>query len=224
MNLQKQRVFSHMSDLNYNDYIKNKNGDEILKILKGANNNHLNQFKNYNDFLTLTRSYYNHLNIGGCQTEVVKNIYNANIGCVKRDNFDRDICLKNECLKNECSKNALYPYSYYNQPKKCDFFFPYKINLKNWCSNKSDCSPCFKETTPCPKPPCPKPHFRPCSPPKPCNRCKTQLCNKGLCNTCNINAKCNHYDSCLRNNRLPCIPCNNNQTFNNKCLKTGCSF
>jgi hypothetical protein len=68
----KQRLFSHELDLNYADYNKNKKGSEILKTLKEEYNNNksnhymedfceINKFKNHEDFLTLSKAYYNYL-------------------------------------------------------------------------------------------------------------------------------------------------------------------
>jgi hypothetical protein len=71
--MSKQRVFSHNKDLNYIDFNQNRNGSEILKTIKIVcqsitnnerdNYNEINRFKNHSDFLTLTKSNYNYLDI-----------------------------------------------------------------------------------------------------------------------------------------------------------------
>jgi len=163
--MKKTKTFARNSDQNYNDYYKTKTGSEILKTLKQShkeNNefNEVSQFKSYSDFFKLSNSYYKYLNIDECEQKATKNIDESNISCVDKDR-DEFICEKN--------KNILYPYGSYNEQSKCDFFFPYKIDISKWCSDKINCPPCLAGTYPiCPPHPCPpKPHPCPCpSPPQ----------------------------------------------------------
>ena len=59
----KQRVFSHLNDINYNDYIKNKIGVEVLKNIKSnKSNTNINElvikkFDSHSDLIILTKIY-----------------------------------------------------------------------------------------------------------------------------------------------------------------------
>jgi len=145
----KQRVFSHAFDLNYNDYNKNKKGNEILKTLKNEYNNttnpykddlfELNKFKNHNEFLTISHSYYNFL-YDKCGIEFVQNMYNSNISSV--DEEKKDGVLEQEEETNDCKerKAILYPYGQFGTHKKCNFLYPYKIDISKWCNQKEPCN------------------------------------------------------------------------------------
>ena len=70
----KQRVFSHSNENNYNDYIKNKKGVEILKNIKnnrqfdGSNNGYnfmIKKFTNHTDLINYTKTYNNYANLEG---------------------------------------------------------------------------------------------------------------------------------------------------------------
>jgi hypothetical protein len=67
----KQRVFSHLTDINYNDYLKNKIGVEILKNIKDNKNNDtingiiIKKFVNHSELINLTKTYYNYYKIEG---------------------------------------------------------------------------------------------------------------------------------------------------------------
>ena len=58
----KQRVFSHLTDINYNDYLKNKIGVEVLKNIKGNNKKEningfiIKKFVNHSDLINLTKT------------------------------------------------------------------------------------------------------------------------------------------------------------------------
>jgi len=138
----KQRLFSHELDLNYADYNKNKKGSEILKTLKEEYNNNksnhhmeefceINKFKTHEDFLTLSKAYYNHLYNEKCTPTFVKNMYNANITSVDKEE---------QPIINDCTERneILYPYGEYTHQQKCDFFYPYKIDISKWCSQKKE--------------------------------------------------------------------------------------
>lgn len=239
----KNRVFSHSSEQNYNDYNKNKVGTEILKLLKKAYDNsknkneefnEINRFNNYNDYLTLTKSYHNYLYKPTCEAEVTKNIYETNNSCVNGKKDDGESDGESETNTN-CRDNILYPYGYYNKQQKCDLLFPYKIDISKWCPDKITCPPCISEPSSQFCNPSPKqgphhihphllPKFRPSRAeverqpqyiqpqyiqpqyiqpqyiqpqPQPqcnempttcdnsCDKCKTTLCKRGLCATCN---------------------------------------
>jgi len=142
--MSKQKVFSHTNDINYNDYIKNKNGTEILKTLKKSNHDleddnnsmELKQFKNYNDFLTLTKSYYDCLQFDECQKEATTNIYESNDSFVEKSEEEEEEN-NNQICKEE--NNVLYPYGHYNKQKKAEFLYPYKIDITKWCEKRNVC-------------------------------------------------------------------------------------
>ena len=226
----KHRVFSHTTDINYADYTKNKKGVEMLKPLKIEYNKihkyeqdteifkNINRFKNYDEFLNMSRAYFNYID-GECRPKFVTNLYNANISYVEKDFVDDDI----QVCKEE--NLYLYPYGLFNNNKNCVLLYPYKIDISKWCTGKETICPLlFNETYPiCP----PQPETKDChstnqqSPTNQqdttiqqnpviqqyptlhqqtilhnfttvntkvktkCDRCKTLLCKRGLCNNCN---------------------------------------
>ena len=52
-----RRVFSHNSDVNFNDFLKNKKGIEIIKNMKTKHTN-FTPFQSYDLFKTITKTYY----------------------------------------------------------------------------------------------------------------------------------------------------------------------
>lgn len=52
-----RRFFSHNSDVNFNDFLKNKKGIEIIKNMK-SKNGHFLKFQNYDLFKIVTKTYY----------------------------------------------------------------------------------------------------------------------------------------------------------------------
>jgi len=146
----KQRVFSHTFDLNYADYNKNKKGNEILKTLKNEYNNttnpykeslfELNKFQNHADFLTISHSYYNFL-YDKCGLEFVQNMYNSNISSVDEDKKD-GLLEQEQKQNNNCKerKAILYPYGQFETQQKCNFLYPYKIDISKWCNQKEPCN------------------------------------------------------------------------------------
>jgi len=292
----KHRVFSHTNDTNYIDYTQNKKGVEILKTVKKEYNNadneykesrnNLNRFKNQEEFLTLSKSYYNYLNTNECVPEFVKNMYNSNASYVIEDtNIEEQQC-------NNLN-SPLYPYGKMETNNKCNFFYPYKIDIRNWCSDKKplcqynenenekypvclpqpviqnkmleedvyDNMPNYAEPNYAPsnyaQPNYAQPNYAPSNyaPSKPiyiptpiylpnyfqenntsspheqceikqkCNKCKTSICKKGLCQTCNQNKNC---QKCNNIKKCHCRRVNHTQIHNysgrKKILKTGISF
>ena len=75
----KQKIFSHSETINYNDYLKMKYGNIILKNIKENNNNTcLNSFLNYQDFLNKTKSYYKYLQPSLCSKHFLTNMFESN--------------------------------------------------------------------------------------------------------------------------------------------------
>ena len=149
----KQRVFSHSSEINYNDYIKNKNSVEILKNIK-QNKQFVvvNKYVNHSDLINYTKAYHNYANTNlisnNCNLQATTNLYDSNISFVNNlvrhggrldgvdDHFDSNSpskCGKSK-IYNECGQESpvLYPESihYSNNTRE--------INLWRLCAR------CFK--------------------------------------------------------------------------------
>lgn len=147
----KQKVFSHSESINYNDYLKMKCGETILKNIKKRNNNAcINSFINYQDFLNITKSYYKYLHYSTCSKHLLTNMYETNQSFV---HHQYPLLLNHLNTCNECSKiisleniqcnqllNILYPYGVYDDRKESNIYFPNQIRLKDWCANnKKNC-------------------------------------------------------------------------------------
>lgn len=158
----KQRVFSHSTDINYNDYIKNKNSIEIFKDIKtnqrhnqGHNPNNLiiKKFANHQDLINLTKTYYNYANLNKYSLKATRDLYNSNISIVdananananakinlKLENEDCNDC-NNSNYYNECLKlsQVLYPESYYlSNNLSGGVYLHFNLDLNKWCVNKT---------------------------------------------------------------------------------------
>lgn len=165
----KQRVFSTSYTTNYSEYLKNKQGIENLKTIKyNPKNKVINKFINYEQFITLSKSYYKYKDLDNCLLYPTTNLYSSNISYInkninnhkdenifveqnKKNNYDCGcsnkikqpiIEHKNENFKkDECKllKQVLYPYGHYESNKISNLCFPYKLNLDKWCPNKKTC-------------------------------------------------------------------------------------
>jgi hypothetical protein len=151
----KQRVFSQSTDINYNDYIKNKNSIEIFKNIKNnhghshnPNNLIIKKFTNHQDLINFTKTYYKYVNLNKYSLEATMNLYNSNISIVdvnlnnnlKRENDDCNDC-HNSNYYNECLKlsQILYPESYYvsNNLSGGGVYLHFNLDLNKWCVNKT---------------------------------------------------------------------------------------
>jgi len=153
----KQRVFSHSTDINYNDYIKNKNAIEILKDIKNnqyhyqgdnPNNIIIKKFANHQDLINFTKTYYKYVNLNNYSLKATEDLYNSNISVVDgnsdanaKNNFKQD---NNDCNNsnyyNECSKlsQVLYPESYYvSNDLSGGVYLHFNLDLNKWCVNKT---------------------------------------------------------------------------------------
>lgn len=135
--MSKQKVFSTDNTIHYNDYIKIKGANEYLKSIKfNSNNKIINKFKSYEEFITLSKSFYNKstsnylLSNDICSIHATQNLYNANISY-------NDACYLEK--ENPCSKQFLYPCGIYKDTPKSNMYFPYKINIDKWCINNGKC-------------------------------------------------------------------------------------
>jgi hypothetical protein len=142
----KQQVFSHSESINYNDYLKMKYGQIVLKSIKQNNNNAcINSFLNYQDFLNKTKSYYKYLHPSKCSKHLLTNMFETNKSFINytaltnKNNYPE----KFNTLENIHCKpllNILYPYGVFDNIKESPFYFPNKLDLKNWCiNNKNNC-------------------------------------------------------------------------------------
>ena len=157
----KQRVFSHSPEINYNDYIKNRNGVEILKNIKGNQlingNKHpggaiIKKFANHTDLINFTKTYQNYANSDTYSLQATRNLYNSNISFVNNKiyNYNNNsiighsttgdcnrICKKsihyNECVQ---SSPVLYPESAHISKNNCGPNLHFNLNLNKWCSNR----------------------------------------------------------------------------------------
>ena len=142
MSFSKQRVFSHSENINYNDYLKNKNGIAMLKELKHRQTNmndiSLHSFVNYDAFFTLSQTYYHSLGSNNTNKRyATQNMYESNTSYkILEDNCDCDDESIIEDNKN-CKNNILYPYGEYCGKNVCNEYFPSNLDLNKWCSNKS---------------------------------------------------------------------------------------
>lgn len=141
----KQRVFSHNNTINYHDYTQNKNGIILLKNAKNkCENQVLNKFINYNQFITMTKSYYKYLN-----NEYVDipptDLYNSNTSFILYEKYlehcnNCNLCRNNKnYINTKCKEinNILYPYGNIITQKQSNIYYPYKLNLTCWCNNNS---------------------------------------------------------------------------------------
>jgi hypothetical protein len=130
----KQKVFSHSETINYNDYLKMKYGQIILKNIKKNNNSAcLNSFLNYQDFLNKTKSYYKYLHPLQCSKHLLTNMFETNKSYPIIPNIFHET--SNSSENNNCN-SVLYPYGFYDDIKESVIYFPNKLDLKKWCLNK----------------------------------------------------------------------------------------
>jgi hypothetical protein len=155
----KQRVFSHSTDINYNDYIKNKNAIEIFKDIKtnhrdnqghNPNNFIIKKFANHQDLINFTKTYYKYVNLNKYSLNATRDLYNSNISLVdvnlnnnnnlKKENDDYYDC-HNSNYYNDCSNlsQVLYPESYYvsNNLSGGGVYLHFNLDLNKWCVNKT---------------------------------------------------------------------------------------
>lgn len=132
----KQRVFSHRNTINYDDYLKLKQGTECLKTIHADNRaKHItiNQFVNYEQFMYLSKSFYKQVNAHKCKNKYVTDLYNANISYIQHNQND----LKPP--SDLCNSPALYPYGHYIGYQSDNLYFPYKLDMKQLCREREPC-------------------------------------------------------------------------------------
>lgn len=145
MSSSKQRVFSTLESINYNDYLKKKTGQTLLQNLKKRDKNAcINRFLNYQEFLNMSKSYYSEIIPKNTQIHWLTNMVESNQSFlyyqlmedhVNSCNYCSQIKTTNSIYNIKCNQllNILYPYGIYKDIKESNFYFPNKLNLKNWC-------------------------------------------------------------------------------------------
>ena len=130
------KIFSHDNDTNFNDYIKNKKGKEILKNIKSKSqnsntNSNIDKFGSYEERRLLTTTYYDYLknvnNITNINTLHPITLNNGQTSFIICEKIKDHLHICNECFKeseseskyiyqNNCKelKKILYPYGLYN--------------------------------------------------------------------------------------------------------------
>ena len=147
-----KRLFSHNNEINFNDYLKNKKGVEILKNIKSKNDNKISNFFNYDYFITLTKSYFKFCNRTIQNISVPVNIYNSNTSFIYYQNTL--IHIRNCEYCNYCTditqlygcnalQNILYPYGNYiknsiNNINNNNIYLHSRFNLDDWCNKKTE--------------------------------------------------------------------------------------
>ena len=129
-----KKIFSHDNDTNFNDYLKNKKGKEILKNIKSKyqntntnTNSTIDKFVSYEERRLLTRTYYNYLNYEDKHNIAKINILhptslnNGQTSFIICEKIKDHLHMCSECFKeseyqNNCTelKRILYPYGFYS--------------------------------------------------------------------------------------------------------------
>ena len=148
----KQRVFAHQSNINYNDYLKNKNGIQLIKNLQSKKiNKEINMFISYEQFLILSKTYFKYRHVNDCIIDPLKNIYDSNTSYLIYEkllfHMDRCSCCSSkktnifDCIFCPLVNDILYPYGEYistNNTNNNNFYFPSKLNLDEFCIQKKN--------------------------------------------------------------------------------------
>ncbi len=149
----KQRVFAHSSNINYNDYLKNKGGIVLINNINSKNiSKVVNRFINYEQFLMISKAYFKYKQIKDCEINPLKNIYDSNTSLLIYDKLLYHIntcshCTKQiniiNCFSCQLLKNVLYPYGeYINIYPQNNFYFPSTLNLEDFCIKKKNTDKC----------------------------------------------------------------------------------
>lgn len=159
----KQRVFSQNNTIHYDDYLKIKQGTECLKTIHAEKTPTINQFVNYDQFLYLSKAFYKQVNTHKCTNQYVNNLYDANISYIQHNvKSNRDLC----------NPPVLYPYGQYTRHQSDHFYFPNKLDMKQFCRKNENCREdiLLNMTYENNKPIISN-----------CDNCKSQKCKTGLC-------------------------------------------
>jgi len=147
-----KRVFANEKDMNFNEYVKNKMGIEIIKNNK-SKNKEFNYFLSYDRFILLTKTYFKYSQNNSIGIMIPTNIYNTNTSFICYQSLLSHIKDCNHCkyckdVLNLCEchelKGILYPYGLYiskNIPN--NFYLHKRFTLDDWC--KTTCIEEYQE-------------------------------------------------------------------------------
>ena len=151
----KKKIFSNKTDLNFSQYLKNKNGIEILKNLQSKKTNTIDYFLSYDDFILLTKTYFNYLYLDTPCSQVPMNLYESNTSFMiyekllshlkdcNKCRFSKDILQMYDCKE---LIGILYPYGEYIEnnlnSKTSDLFLHSKINIDKFCVKEEKIKNC----------------------------------------------------------------------------------
>lgn len=155
----RRRVFSNETDMSFDEYLSSKKGIEILKTMKNQlknnrnvkiQNNNIISYLSYNDFLNLSKTFFNNTYKKDTNCNAPFSISNIKTSYICYEKINAHIkncslCKNNTDVNSLCNckeiKNILYPYGNYYATEK-QLFFPNKINLNEWCNlckNNKNC-------------------------------------------------------------------------------------
>ena len=143
-----KRVFANNNNnLNFNDYLKYKNGKEIIKNIKTKTEvqKNMKQFLSYDKFIVLTKTYYKYFINEGPIIGIPVDIYNSNVSFIAYESllshikdcsecrFSKDITKLYDC---DAVKGILYPYGKYIEYKTSqNMFLHNRVDLTNTCKS-----------------------------------------------------------------------------------------
>jgi hypothetical protein len=157
MNSNYKKFFSHDSDINFSDYLKNKSGVEILKNLQSKKTNTINYFLSYEDFILFTKTYFNYLYLETPCGQIPTSLYDSNTSFIV---YEKMLSHMKDCNKCRFAKDILhlydcqeligilYPYGEYIETNlsSSNIHLHSKINLKDFYKNtkniKQNCKSC----------------------------------------------------------------------------------
>ena len=142
-----KRVFSHSADINFNDYLKNKNGLEMIKNIKSKKSiPQLLTFVSYSQFILLTKAYFKYYSCPCFRVSALTDMFNSNTSFVFYQKMlshleDCHFCKYCNDVNQlyECKElhNVLYPYAnYINTSAPDELYLHNRINLHDACNNR----------------------------------------------------------------------------------------
>ena len=152
-----KRTLANDNHINFNDYLKNKNGIEIIKNLKSKNITNITSFISHEDFILITKSYFQYLYKDTVNVEVPVNLYDSNTSFILYEKLLSHLKDCNKCrfckdvLKiYDCKEllGTLFPYGEYLTNKyNSNLYLHNKIDLDNICiqpdiTNINECKVC----------------------------------------------------------------------------------
>ena len=112
--------------------MKNKNGIEILKNLKSKKTNTIDYYLSYDDFILLTKTYYNYLDLDTPCSQVPTNLYESNNSFII---YDKLISHMKDCNTCRFSKDILH---LYECKELMGILYPYGEYIDNNFNKKSE--------------------------------------------------------------------------------------